>query len=92
MPGAYRVEFKRRAWEQFCQGTPPNIVRVAEDVRDTFLAINPEDRVAARGKLKVLKGPRAGILQYDLPNGYRLWYTVDRNARTVRVLYIGPHP
>jgi mRNA-degrading endonuclease RelE of RelBE toxin-antitoxin system len=44
------------------------------------------------GKTKQLKGRLAGVFQYDLPSGYRLWYRVDQETRTVTVLYIGPHP
>jgi mRNA-degrading endonuclease RelE of RelBE toxin-antitoxin system len=44
------------------------------------------------GKTKQLKGRLAGIMQYDLPSGYRLWYRVDQATQTVYVLYIAPYP
>ena len=55
---------------------------------DDFLAVHPEDRIAAAGRLKVLKGRHAGLLQYDLPSFYRLWYRVDRERRIVIVEYV----
>lgn len=79
-------------WSRFCRVAPTAVVRAAEQVRDTFLAINPEDRLAAGGRLKKLKGRFAAPPQYDLPGAYRLWYRADRSSRTVTLEYIGPHP
>jgi mRNA-degrading endonuclease RelE of RelBE toxin-antitoxin system len=61
-------------------------------VRDAFLRVNPLDRAAAQGKMKKLKGKHANLYQYDLPGGFRMWYSVDQATRTVQIEYIGPHP
>ncbi len=44
------------------------------------------------GKTKLLAGPLAGIYQYDLSRGDRIWWRVDSEKHVVYVLYIGPHP
>ncbi len=59
----------------------------------TFLRNNPEDRRKAIGILKKLKGSYKGILQYDITkDDARVWYRVDRKARTVVIKYAGHHP
>lgn len=71
---------------------PRNVLETATKVRDEFLCEYPEDRIKAEGKLKKLKGKEEGKLQYDLPSSYRLIYTVDREAKRVKVEFIGYHP
>ena len=88
----YTVVIDPRDWAKLRRSTRPNIVREVERIRDTYLAVHPLDRTAAAGKMKRLKGRDAGKYQYDLPDGYRLWYTVDEGRMTVDVVYIGPHP
>jgi mRNA-degrading endonuclease RelE of RelBE toxin-antitoxin system len=43
-------------------------------------------------KTKKLKGRLEGVIQYDLPSSYRLWYRVDEETHIVYVDYIGSHP
>ena len=89
---AYRVHVDERQWERLRKSAPRAVLDAAEALRDGFLAHTPEDRLTAGGRLKKLKGDYEGYLQYDLPGFYRLWYTVDRARKIVRVEYIGPHP
>ena len=37
-------------------------------------------------KTKKLKGRLAGLIQYDLPSGYRLWYRVDQSTQIVDII------
>jgi mRNA-degrading endonuclease RelE of RelBE toxin-antitoxin system len=43
-----------------------------------------------RGRLKKMKN--RDLWQLHLPDGYRLRYVVDKPARTVTIVYLGPHP
>jgi mRNA-degrading endonuclease RelE of RelBE toxin-antitoxin system len=69
---------------------PAHIRTAAMTYIEEGLQSSPLARIP--GKTKQLKGRLAGVFQYDLPSGYRLWYRVDQETRTVTVLYIGPHP
>jgi len=57
-----------------------------------FLKKTPEDRLKSGGKLKKLKGRLKGILQYDITDEARIWYTIDRKQRMVCIKYVGHHP
>lgn len=55
-----------------------------------YLEMNPLEHIP--GKTKELHGRYKGILQYDVDDKYRIYYTVDRQTMTVYVDFIGPHP
>jgi mRNA-degrading endonuclease RelE of RelBE toxin-antitoxin system len=69
---------------------PAHIRDAVKECVEQVLQIQPLVRIP--GKTKQLKGRLAGILQYDLPGGYRLWYWVDQSTHIVYVDYIGPYP
>jgi mRNA-degrading endonuclease RelE of RelBE toxin-antitoxin system len=69
---------------------PASIRDAARKCIKQVLQVKPLARIP--GETKQLKGRLAGILQYDLPGGYRLWYRMDQSTHTVYVDYIGPHP
>lgn len=85
----YQVKLHRDA-EKALPTLPEHIRTAARECIEQVLPSRPLARIP--GKTKQLKGRLAGILQYDLPSGYRLWYRVDQATRTVDVIYIGPHP
>ena len=85
----YQVKLHRDAAKAL-PTLPPHIRTATRECLEQILPKRPLTRIA--GKTKQLKGRLAGILQYDLPSGYRLWYRVDQATQTVYVLYIGPHP
>ena len=64
----------------------------AESFLNDVLPFTPEARIP--GKTKKLRGAflAKNVLQYDLPDGYRIQYWVMDNPPTVYVDYIGPHP
>jgi mRNA-degrading endonuclease RelE of RelBE toxin-antitoxin system len=87
---SYRLEIPGKylkIWHAFESEMPEAIGRCRQ-----FLINSPEDRLKSGGRLKKLKGELAGILQYDLTGEARVWYTVDKKTRTVRIKYIGHHP
>ena len=87
---SYRIEIQKKylkIWRSFESEIPEAMERCKQ-----FLMSNPEDRLRSGGKLKKLKGAFAGILQYDVTDGARVWYVVDRPNRIVRIRYIGHHP
>ena len=69
---------------------PVHIRDAVRECVEQVLQSKPLERIPH--KTKKLKGRLAGIIQYDLPSGYRLWYRVDQSTQTVYVEYIGPHP
>jgi len=87
----YTVKLNKRA-RKGLSDLAANRRREAERLLDDFLPVTPLTRVP--GKVKKLAGAfaRLGYLQYDLPDGYRMWYYVDQRAMVVYVVYIGPHP
>jgi hypothetical protein len=64
----YAVDIDEASWRRFERTAPRNVVEVARQVLSGFLTEHPEDRIAAAGRLKRLKGRQAGLLQYDLPS------------------------
>ncbi len=88
----YVVDLDEDSWRTFQRTAPPAVVRAAQQVLAEFLTQHPEDRAAAGGRLKKLKGRVSGLLQYDLPAFYRLIYRVDQQQQRVTVEYIGKHP
>jgi mRNA-degrading endonuclease RelE of RelBE toxin-antitoxin system len=88
----YAVDIDEATWRRFERTAPDHVVRAAQQVLSGFLSEHPEDREAAAGRLKKLRGRQAGLLQYDLPAFYRLIYRVDRERQLVIVEYIGSHP
>jgi|CXWL01.1.fsa_nt_gi mRNA-degrading endonuclease RelE of RelBE toxin-antitoxin system len=87
----YTVKLNKRA-RQGLSRLPAKQQREAERLLTEFLPTTPIERVP--GKVKKLRGAyeRLGYLQYDLPDGYRIWYQVEQTSMTVYVVYIGPHP
>ena len=85
----YQVKLHREA-EKALPTLPAHIRNAAREYIEQGLSSSPFARIP--GKTKQLKGRLAGILQYDLPSGYRLWYRVDQATWIVYVEYIGPHP
>jgi addiction module RelE/StbE family toxin len=85
----YQVTLHRDA-EKALRTLPAHIRDAARECIEQLLPSTPLARIP--DKTKQLKGRLAGILQYDLPSGYRLWYQVDQTTRTVYVKDIGPHP
>jgi mRNA-degrading endonuclease RelE of RelBE toxin-antitoxin system len=85
----YQVQLHRDAGKALLT-LPEHIRNAVRECIEQVLQVKPLARVP--GKSKQLKGRLAGILQYDLPSGYRLWYRVDQSTQTVLIIYIGPHP
>ena len=85
----YRVTLHREAARALTT-LPAHIQNAARTFIRDILQETPLIRIPQ--KTKKLKGEFAGMIQYDLPSGYRLWYRVDEAAHTVSVEYIGPHP
>ena len=86
---AYQVILYRDA----ARALPTLPVHIRDAVRECVeqvLQSKPLERIPQ--KTKKLKGRLAGLIQYDLPSGYRLWYRVDQSTQMVYVEYIGPHP
>ena len=69
---------------------PAHIREAAITYIEEVLHHSPLTRIP--GKTKQLKGRLAGLLQYDLPSGYRLWYRVDQATRTVMSSISAPIP
>ena len=70
---------------------PPAVRRVVDELVRGPLAENPYT-VAARVSRRVKKLPEREVWQIYLPDGFRLRYYIDEPERTVRVVYLGPHP
>jgi addiction module RelE/StbE family toxin len=85
----YQVKLHRDA-ERALPSLPHDIRSATREFIEHVLQHRPLERIPH--KTKKLKGRLAGIMQYDLPRGYRLWYRVDQAAKTVDVIYVGPHP
>ncbi len=85
----YSIRLRKRA----CKGLknlPPARREKARQLINDHLRFTPT--VPIPGKTKRLAGSLAGIYQYDLSRGDRIWWRVDTEERIVYVLYIGPHP
>jgi len=65
----YQVNLHREA-ARALPALPAHIRTAAQDYIEQVLPVRPLARIP--GKTKQLKGRLAGILQYDLPSGYRL--------------------
>lgn len=57
-----------------------------------FLENSPYDTINSRGKVKKLKGKLKRLHQYDITEGDRIWYRVDKTTHSVYVEYAGHHP
>jgi hypothetical protein len=68
----------------------PAVQRVVEELISGPLARNPFG-LAGEISQRVKKMPDRDLWQIYLPDGFRLRYRVDEPARTVHVVYIGPH-
>ena len=88
--GNFVVQIRPRDRERLA-AAPAAVQRAATLLLASFLACAPTDRAALpRGQLQKITD--RGMWQIDLPDGYRLRYVVDDPGRTVRVVYLGPHP
>jgi mRNA-degrading endonuclease RelE of RelBE toxin-antitoxin system len=85
----YRVTLHREAAKAL-PTLPAHIQTAVRTYITNILQETPLTRIPQ--KTKKLKGRLEGVIQYDLPSGYRLWYRVDEAAHIVYVDYIGPHP
>jgi hypothetical protein len=62
-----------------------------EMVLSDFLPRSPTAwHLLPRGRLKKMR--ERDTWQLQLPDGYRLRYVVDKSAKEVHVVYLGPHP
>ena len=58
-----------------------------------FLRTTPRDRLKSEYRLKKLKAPYKGTLQYNVTRyDARVWYIVDNRKHQVVVRYAGHHP
>ena len=62
------------------------------DALKAFLRTQPTNTRITNGKCKKLKGTLKHLLQYDISYSERVWYSVHKAEREVRVVYAGPHP
>jgi len=85
----YRIILKREA-RNTLKSIPRHISQQAQIFINAHLQHHPTQRIPY--KMKRLRGQLSGIWQYDLPSGYRLWYRVNDQTRTVGVIHIGPYP
>ena len=87
----YSVELNKQA-RKGLSDLVGNRRREAERLLAEFFAVTPLAKVP--GKVKKLSGvyARLNYLQYNLPDGYRIWYWVDEPRKRVFIVYIGPHP
>jgi hypothetical protein len=77
--------------EQRLKRAPASVQRTVEQLLAQFLRTTPTDaEQLPRGQLKKLS--ERGVWQVELPGGYRVRYLVDKPARTVHIVYFGPHP
>ena len=74
-------------WHQLKEQCPAAMERCQE-----FLANSPTATIKSRGKAKRLKGKLKWLIQYDITDGDRIRYWVDKEKREVKVEYAGPHP
>jgi hypothetical protein len=88
--GSYTVDVRPQDEEQLERAAPA--VRTAtRQCLTEFLPFYPTAGfLLPRGRLKRMKD--RDLWQIQLPDGYRLRYLVDKNARLVRIVYFGPHP
>jgi mRNA-degrading endonuclease RelE of RelBE toxin-antitoxin system len=87
----FRVRIERDARKAFQPGgMSPRRQRTARQFIASHLKTKPLERIP--GKVKELRGRYKGIMQFDIDDNYRLLYRVDRESRTVLILYIGTHP
>jgi hypothetical protein len=88
--GAFAVDLPPRD-VQALAGASPAVQRAMQLLLAEFLPFFPTaSALLPRGRLKKLKN--RDLWQIQLPDGYRLRYTVDKAARAVYVVYLGPHP
>lgn len=88
--GAFAVDFPPRD-AQALAGASPAVQRAMQLFLAEFLPFYPTaSQLLPRGRLKKMKN--RDLWQLHLPDGYRLRYVVDKPARTVYVVYLGPHP
>jgi hypothetical protein len=88
--GAFAVDLPPRD-AQALAGASPAVQRTMQLLLAEFLPFYPTaSQLLPRGRLKKLKNRE--LWQVQLPDGYRLRYAVDKAARAVYVIYLGPHP
>jgi hypothetical protein len=87
---AYKVRGKNRSieerWDKLCAMTPNNARRCFD-----HLARNPKGRPIDTDRVVALRGRLAGILQYEVASGTRVWYVVDDSRMAVLEVHTG-HP
>jgi mRNA-degrading endonuclease RelE of RelBE toxin-antitoxin system len=85
----YSVRLHKRARKGLKKLSPARREKARRFI-NTYLRFTPLQPIA--GKPKPLAGPLAGICQYDLSRGDRIWWRVNMEEYIVYVLHIGPHP
>jgi hypothetical protein len=88
--GRYAVDLPCRDAEALVTASAA-VQSAMQSLLTEFLPFHPTaGHLLPRGRLKKMKN--RDVWQIELPDGYRLRYLVDEHRRTVRVLYLGPHP
>lgn len=90
-PAEYEIDLEKNSaahgWRQLEERLPAAMKRCRN-----FLTKNPTDTINSRGKAKKLKGTLKWLYEYDVTDGDRVWYWVNKEQRIVKVEYAGPHP
>jgi mRNA-degrading endonuclease RelE of RelBE toxin-antitoxin system len=81
----YQVKLHRDA-NKALPTLPAHIRNAAHECIEDILPYSSLTRIP--GKTKQRKGRLAGIMQYDLPSGYRPWCQVDQETHIVYVIYL----
>lgn len=88
--GAFTVDLRPQD-RQALERASPAVQRATAHLLAEFLPYYPTvGFLLPRGRLKKMRD--RDLWQLHLPDGYRLRYLVDKVARTVHVVYLGPHP
>jgi hypothetical protein len=88
--GPYSIELRSSDTETLAKASSA-VQQAVYTLLTEFLPHYPTagDRLP-RGRLKKLKN--RDVWQIELPDGYRMRYLADQSARTVHIIYLGPHP
>ena len=85
----YSIKLRKQA-RKGLEKLPVARQQQAREFINTHLRHTPRQSIP--GKTKLLSGSLAGIYQYDLSRGDRIWWRVHEAQKVVEILYIGPHP
>ena len=76
-----------RSWRAFESAYPTEMGELK-----TFLWTGPTNIRITDGKCKKLTHKLEHLYQYDITYSERVWYSVHKTERVVRIRYIGEHP